>query len=179
MIETGRLILRGWREDDIAPFHAMGRDPEVMRFIGPLASIEEARAAHDRMVAAQAERGYCFWAAERRSDQAFIGFCGVKPGAAGTPIADDLEIGWRLARSAWGQGLAREAAAASLAWTWANTGAARVAAITVPANERSWRLMLRLGMTRVTDGDFDHPALAAGDPLLRHMTYTIDRPLRG
>lgn len=174
MIETPRLILRGWRERDIAPLHAMGQDREVMRHLGPPMSADAARAAYDRMVACQAEHGYCFWAVERRADAAFLGFCGLKPGDRF--LAGETEIAWRLARAVWGKGYAREAAEASLAWGWANLDAPRVTAITVAANTRSWGLMERIGMTRVADADFDHPDLAPGDPLRRHILYRIDRP---
>ena len=174
MIETPRLILRGWRERDIAPFHAMGQDPEVMRYLGPLFTADAARVVHDRLVACQAEHGYCFWAVERRGDGAFLGSCGIEPGYGF--LAGETEIAWRFARSAWGQGYAREAAEASLAWGWANLDVSRITAITLPANTRSWGLMERIGMARVTDGDFDHPNLAPGDPLRRHILYRIDRP---
>lgn len=174
-IETRRLILRRWRAADVAPFHAMGQDPEVMRYIGPPTSLADTEAAVARMNALGDAHGTCFWAIERREDGAFLGFCGIKPGPAGTPIAERPEIGWRLARSAWGQGYAKEAATACLADAW-RRGEARVFAITVPANEASWGLMIRLGMTRVPEGDFDHPALGEGDPLRRHLTYSIARP---
>jgi RimJ/RimL family protein N-acetyltransferase len=174
VIETDRLILRPWRETDVAPFAAMGRDPDVMAFIGPLLDEAGTRAAIERQQRFQAQFGYCFWAIERCEDGAFLGFCGLKPGAKGTPIEEAVEIGWRLARHAWGQGIAREGAAASLDWAWAN-GIDRVAAITVPANVRSWGLMERLGMRRQVDLDFAHPALAPDDPLSMHIVYAIDR----
>ncbi|WP_084581019.1 GNAT family N-acetyltransferase [Sphingomonas azotifigens] len=174
MIETERLLLRGWTDADRAPFHAMANDPRVMAYIGPLQSRAESDAGIDRQRAFQAGHGHCFWALERREDGAFLGFCGLKPGAAGTPIAGDIEIGWRLATEHWGQGYAREAAAASLAWGWQHLAASSIAAITVEANARSWGLMERLGMQRVPDGDFDHPT--AIPALRRHRTYRIHRP---
>ena len=174
MIETERLILRGWREADIAPFHAMGQDAAVMRFIGPPMTPEDARAAHDRMVARQTEAGHCFWAVERKGDGAFLGFCGLQPGY--DFLAGETEIGWRLRRDVWGQGYAREAAVASLAWGWRNLDMTRVTAITVLANTASWGLMERLGMTRYPDEDFDHPAVPDGSPLKRHILYRIGRP---
>ena len=138
-------------------------DPEVMRYLGPLMTMESVRSAYERMTARQAEHGFCFWAVERRIDGAFIGFCGLLP--AKPPIDGEIEIGWRLARLAWGQGYAREAAMASLAWAWANLSVDSIAAITVAENERSWGLMERIGMTRIRGGDFDHPDLLEGDPL--------------
>ncbi|MBN8807290.1 MAG: GNAT family N-acetyltransferase [Sphingomonas sp.] len=174
MIETDRLILRPWREADIGPFHAMGQDAEVMRYLGPPVTEDEARRTYERVSACQAEHGICFWAIERRGDGVFLGFCGLKPGAP--VLADPIEIGWRLRREAWGQGYAREAAAASIAWGWANLDVPTITAITVIANTRSWGLMERLGMTRYPDEDFDHPNVPDGNPLKRHILYRIARP---
>ncbi len=176
MIETDRLVLRGWLERDLEPFHAMSNDPQVMATLGPPMSWAETEAAIARIEAIRAMHGYTFWALERREDGAFLGFCGIKPGAAGTPIEHDVEIGWRLAHAYWGRGYAREAAQASLAWGWANTDAPRIAAITTPGNERSRRLMERLGMARAPGEDFDHPNVPDGSPLKAHITYRIARP---
>lgn len=176
MIETDRLLLRRWRDADAAPFHDMGQDAEVMRYIGPPLTPADARAAVVRQNGIADAYGRCFWAIERRADGRFLGFCGVKPGPQATPIADLPEIGWRLRRDAWGQGYAREAAAACLDAEW-KRDTAEVFAITVPANVRSWGLMERLGMTRDVARGFDHPALAPGDPLRTHVTYSIRRPV--
>lgn len=175
MIGTERLILRAWAERDRSPFAAMGRDPRVMATLGPLLSRSQSDGLVDRLAGTQVAHGITFWAVERR-DGAFLGFCGLKPGPDGTPIAGEWEIGWRLAHAYWGRGYAREAAAATLAWAWANSARDRVVAITTPGNPRSWGLMERLGMARLADGDFDHPALSPGDPLRRHLTYAIERP---
>lgn len=177
MIEADRLIVRPWRDADRAPFAEMGQDPEVMRHLGPLQTRAESDASVDRQMALQAERGHCFWAVERRDGAMFLGFCGLKlapDGIAG--IEDEIEIGWRLRRAAWGHGYAREAAAASFAWGWANLPRDRIIAITTPDNVRSWSLMGRLGMRRRHDLDFMHPALAADNPLAPHITYEIFRP---
>jgi RimJ/RimL family protein N-acetyltransferase len=176
VIQTEHLILRRWTDADRPIFHAHCRDPEVMKFLGPLQTREETDAALDRQNGYLDSHGYCFWAVERRGDGALLGFCGLKPGAPDTPIADDVEIGWRFGRAYWGHGYAREAAEASLAWGWANIDAPRIAAITVQANTRSWGLMERLGMTRVHEDDFDHPAVPEGSPLKRHLVYRIRRP---
>lgn len=175
-LETERLILRGWRDADRAPFAAISADPAVMEHLGGPVDRAASDAALDRL-GAPAPQGHCFWALERKADAALLGFCGLRRGGhAGTPVTDELEIGWRLAHHAWGQGYAREAAAAALDWGWAHTPAERIAAWTVPANTPSWGLMERLGMTHRPELDFDHPAFAAGHPLRRHLVYTIGRP---
>lgn len=172
MIETARLLLRVWREEDAATLHAIRTDPRVTATLGPVR--DEPDAVIERQNAGIAARGYGFWAIERRADGALIGWCGVQPGFG--PIEGHTEIGWTIVPESWGQGLAREAATAVLAWTWTNTGLNCIVAITTPGNSRSRGLMERLGMTRVTGGDFDHPALAESDPLRRHLTYAIERP---
>ena len=176
MIDTDRLRLRPWRDDDRAPFATMSRDPRVMATLGPLQNRAESDAAVDRMIAHQAAHGHCFWALERRDDALFLGFCGLMVSSPGTPIAGRIEIGWRLRGDVWGRGYAREAAVATLGWGWANLAASSIFAITTPGNTRSWGLMERLGMARRQDLDFDHPAVADASPLKAHLTYEARRP---
>jgi len=177
MIDTERLILRPWREADREPFFAMSQDPEVMTHIGPVAKTRaNSDPGIDRMMALQAERGHCFWVVERRADGALLGFCGLKICNDPGPVEGEVEIGWRLRRDAWGQGYAREAAEASLAWGWANLDAPRIIAITVEANRPSWGLMLRLGMIRRSDLDFELADVPDDHPLRHIITYAIDRP---
>lgn len=175
MIETARLILRPWRDDDRVPFAAMGADADVMQHLGPIMDRAGSDAVVDRLIALQAVLGHTFWAVERRDTSAFIGFCGLKMAPLGiTGLSGFPEIGWRLARSAWGQGFASEAARASLDWGW-QKGMTRIVAMTVPANTRSQAVMQRIGMQRRPDLDFDHPLLAADNPLRPHIVTEICR----
>lgn len=176
MIETERLRLRAWRERDRAPYHAIKSNPRVMATLGPPQTRAESDATLDRWIARAGEWGHSFWAMERRADGVLLGYCGLVYPPAGTPVSGEREIGWGLGAAHWGQSYAREAAAATLAWGWAETDSARIVAITTPGNSRSWGLMERLGMTRLADGDFDHPALAKGNPLRPHLSYAIGRP---
>lgn len=177
MIATGRLLIREWRDADRPDFAAMCADPEIMRLLGSPQTRSESDAAIDGRIESQRRHGFCFWAVERRSDRALLGLCGLKVAPAGDiPIAGDIEVGWRLRRDAWGQGYAREAAAASLAWGFAELSLPRIVAITTPGNIRSWGLMERLGMTRRADLDFDHPEVKVGDPLRPHIVYVATAP---
>jgi RimJ/RimL family protein N-acetyltransferase len=177
VIETERLVLRGWRDSDRAPFAAMSADPEVMQHLDGVIDQAASEALIERLRGEQQKHGITFWAIERKGDLAFLGWCGLRRGGhPGTPVSDELEIGWRLARAAWGQGYAREAAEASINWGWANRPDARIAAWTVEANHASWGLMLRLGMVHRPELDFDHPRFSEGHPLRRHLVYTIERP---
>lgn len=176
MIETPRLTLRSWRDADRDAIAEMGRDPEVMVYLGPVHSRAESDAAIDRMIGFEATHGFTFWAVVRRGTGDLLGMCGLKPGATGTPIEGEVEIGWRLGRAHWGHGYAHEAAAAALAFGWANTPAPRIAAITTESNARSWRLMERLGMVRDPALGFRHPAVPEDSPLKFHVTYFAHRP---
>lgn len=175
-LETERLVLRSWRDGDRFPFAAMSADPAVMEHLDGVVTAAESDAIIDRLVGVDLDQGHTFWAIERRADGAFLGFCGLRRGGhPDTPVPIELEIGWRLARHAWGQGYAKEAAQASLDWGWANKPDNRITAWTVQANTASWGLMLRLGMVHRPELDFDHPRFADDHPLRRHIVYTIDR----
>jgi RimJ/RimL family protein N-acetyltransferase len=176
-LETERLILREWRKSDAEPFHAMCQDPQVMATLGPIMTRAQSDATIDRMQKRQADHGHCFWAMERKDDQAFMGWCGIVVALPELPIGGNLEIGWRLAHAAWGRGYAREGAEAALAWAFNTRMAPDVWAITSRNNSRSWGLMERLGMERQWDMDFDHPNVADDSPLKQHITYRIRRPI--
>lgn len=175
-LESARLVLRSWRGEDAGPFLEMGSDPRVMEFLGPPMDRDSIESAIDRQSVFQKRLGYCFWAVERLDNGVFLGFCGLKPGREGTPLEGRMEIGWRLAFNAWGQGFAREASEATLRWGFDQLAADAIWAITVPGNFRSWGLMERIGMLRQAELDFDHPDMTEGNPLCRHIVYAVSRP---
>ena len=174
MIETARLVMRSWRDEDIAPFQQICSDPDVMATLGPPLDRDETAALIGRVRAIEAEHGHTFWALERKEDARLIGWCGVIRGSAG-PVAGKAELGWRLARDAWGAGYASEAARGAADWALAHLPDDALWAITWEGNVRSRAVMERLGMAYRAGLDFDHPKLAAGDPLRRHVTYSMAR----
>jgi RimJ/RimL family protein N-acetyltransferase len=175
MIETERLILRPWRDEDVEEFARVTNTPAVMEFLGGVKEPEAFRGSFQRVSESQEKNGFCFWIVERRNDRALLGFCGLKVGNT-QPIVDEIEIGWRLREDAWGQGYAREAATVTLKWAWRNLSCDRVVAITAEGNGRSWGLMQRLGMHRLHNMDFEHPDVPVGNKARRHITYAIERP---
>ena len=176
MIQTERLLLRRWTDADRVPFHAMCQYARVMEYLGDPQPRDATDAMIDRQNGFHDSLGHCFWAMERREDGAFLGFCGVKPGAIDTPLEGRAEIGWRLAADHWGLGYAREAAQATVDWCFVHLADPTVWAMTVPANVRSWGLMERLGMTRRAELDFDHPLPGLVERLKAHIVYSKDRP---
>ncbi|WP_336985238.1 GNAT family N-acetyltransferase [Altererythrobacter aquiaggeris] len=170
MIETARLIIRDWRDDDIDAFHGMCSDPAVMATLGPLMDRTQTASLITDLQGRAQRFGHTFWALERKDDSRMIGFTGLVRGKV-EPVKNRLEIGWRLASETWGQGYAREAAQACFAWAAANRTGEPVFAITSVKNKASRGLMVRLGMTHLPRLDFGHPGLAHGDPLQPHVTY--------
>ncbi|HEX6444946.1 MAG TPA: GNAT family N-acetyltransferase [Streptosporangiales bacterium] len=175
-IRTSRLLLRGWRDSDLAPFAALNADPEVTRYLaGPL-SREESDARVKRIEREFTEHGFGLWAVEVAASGEFVGFTGLSVPAFQAHFTPAVEVGWRLARSAWGNGYATEAARAAVAYGFGAAGLDEIVSFTTVANRASRAVMERLGMTRDPADDFDHPRLAADHPLRPHVLYRLRRP---
>lgn len=172
-LTTARLRLRPWRESDLAPFAAMNADPLVMEHFAAPLTREESDAYARRMMAAIEGRGWGNWALEEIGGEPFVGFAGLSAPSFEAHFTPCTEIGWRLARNAWGRGYATESARAALAFGFGELGLAEIVSFTALANARSIAVMERLGMRR--DGEFDHPRLPAGHRLQRHVLYRISR----
>jgi len=175
VIETERLILRRWREEDRAPFAAINGDPRVGDWLGGAIDAAASDALVERLTLQIAKDGFGFFAAERKVDGLLVGMIGIRA-QKDAPPAPCLELGWRLAVDAHGQGLATEGAAALRDWGFATQDADEILAWTAQPNERSQAVMRRIGMTHDPSRDFDHPVLAADHPLSRHVVFAIRRP---
>jgi ribosomal-protein-alanine N-acetyltransferase/3-dehydroquinate dehydratase/shikimate dehydrogenase len=172
-IVTSRLWLRRWRLEDLEPFAALNADPDVMEHFPSMLSREETAAAVGRVEKHFEDRGYGFWAVEAPDQAPYIGFIGLAVVSFEVSFAPCVEIGWRLARPWWGQGLATEGAHAALAYGFERLSLPEIVSFTVPGNVRSRRVMEKLGM-RYSE-DFDHPRVEAGHPLRRHVLYRLSR----
>jgi RimJ/RimL family protein N-acetyltransferase len=143
VVETERLTLRGWREEDHTPFAAMLADAEVMRFIGGVQAFNDAWRTMAAIVGHWELRGYGFWAVERKSDRAFIGRIGLW-NPSGWP---QMEVGWALAREHWGKGYAAEAATASLDYGFRNIPLPKLISLIHADNRNSQAVAKRIGET--------------------------------
>lgn len=171
MIETDRLILRPFRDDDREPFAAINGDPRVSDWLGGPIDRAASDAAIDQINTHIGEHGFGFWAAERRADGRLIGMIGLKRMSPELPPAPAIEAGWRLSPDAWGQGLAAEGARAALAWGFTYLTASEIIAITAVGNRRSRAVMEKIGMVEQPGRAFDHPLMDATHPLRRHVVY--------
>jgi RimJ/RimL family protein N-acetyltransferase len=130
----------------------------------------------DRIEAHWDERGWGLWAVEVPGVARFVGYVGLWPAdyVTGDPM---VEVGWRLAREHWGNGYVTEAAREALRFGFEDVGLEEIVSFTVPQNERSWRVMERIGLVRDPAGDFDHPRVdpVAYPRLVRHVFYRLGR----
>lgn len=154
ILETPRLILRVFEEADLDAFAALVADPEVMRFYpsGPR-SREHAQRAIAWFRELQDKQGYSLWAVEHKADNRCIGYCGLVPQRIdGNP---EVEVGYKLAKAYWNQGLATEAARAVRDWAFQNLAVPHLISIIDPANTASQRVAEKNGMRYVRDAEYD------------------------
>jgi RimJ/RimL family protein N-acetyltransferase len=173
-LRTDRLVLRPWREDDLAPFAALNADPEVMRFFPGVLDRERSDQVAHRIAADIDERGWGLWAADIPGSAPFAGFIGLTPVDFEAPFTPAVEVGWRLARAHWGRGYAPEGARAALIYAFDTLRLSEVVSMTIPANLPSRRVMEKLGMHRDPADDFDHPRVATWEHC-RHVLYRLRR----
>jgi len=173
-VRTDRLLMRRWREGDLAPFAALNGDPETLVFFPETLDRAASDAFVERIEARFEQQGYGLWALELAATGDFIGYTGLNPLPDGVPGAGGMEIGWRLARHAWHHGYATEAARAAVDVAFGGAGLAELWSITAVLNEPSQAVMRRLGMTEVAR--FDHSRVPAGSKLRPHVVYHLARP---
>jgi RimJ/RimL family protein N-acetyltransferase len=161
---TDRLLLRRWRPEDREPLAAIHADPEVMRHVGNGAVLGRGL-SDDLLWRFEREwdaRGFGLWAVTLRSAGSGappLGFCGLTVPMFLPSVPSAVEVGWQLAREAWGHGYATEAASAALEFGFEEHGIEEIVAIINPGNERSLRVAARLGM--LPRPDRTHPATGA------------------
>jgi RimJ/RimL family protein N-acetyltransferase len=174
-LRTERLLLRQWREEDRDPFAALNADPVVMEHFPSTMTREQTDAFVDFNIATIAARGWGLWAVEVADMKPFIGFVGLNEPRFEARFTPAVEIGWRLARDAWGRGYATEAARAVLSFAFDELGLDEVVSFTTVENHRSRRVMERIGMTHDPADDFDHPRVT--DVRIRpHVLYRASLP---
>jgi RimJ/RimL family protein N-acetyltransferase len=172
---TARLVLRPWQERDRAAFAGLNADSRVMRHFPAPLTRAQSDALLDRIQGRLGQDGYGFWALELRGTGELIGFTGLGRPAWTAPFTPCVEVGWRLAHSAWGAGYATEAALEAVRIGFEQVGLSEIVSFTVPTNGRSRAVMRRLGMTHDEADDFAHPALPVGHPMRPHVLYRLRR----
>tara|TARA_Y100000588_G_C14122144_1_gene867773 strand:+ start:659 stop:1234 length:576 start_codon:yes stop_codon:yes gene_type:complete len=178
ILETKRLILRTWRGDDLDPMFRINQDLKVMEYFPALVNMEDTVSFIDRVFKHQDEYGYSLYAVELKSTHAMIGFIGLlhrTPEELDLPFNPSTEIGWRLASKYWGKGLATEGAKAVLKYAFHVLNLSEIVSFTVVNNEKSRRVMEKIGLHYNPDDDFFHPNVPDDSPLQRHVLYRLTK----
>lgn len=173
VLETPRLVLRQWRDADVDAWAAMTADPRVMECFPSTYDRAQAEDRAHRMRTALERDGYGWWPLEVKGGTAFAGVILLQELPFEAPFTPATEVGWWLAHEHWGHGYASEGARAALDFAFGELKRAEVVAITASVNVRSQRVMARLGMTHDPGDDFEHPWIAAGDRLRKHVLYRM------
>ncbi len=157
ILTTGRLVLRPWEYQDLGHANAWHSDTEVMRHLGGVLDRKGSDAVVRRWMSDFNERGYGMFAVCRAGASDPIGAVGLGHPAFRAHFTPCVEIGWRLARDAWGHGYATEAARAVLHDGFDRLGLTQIVAFAARTNMASQQVMLRVGMQRDLSADFMRP----------------------
>ena len=170
-LETKRLVLRHWLEEDLESWVAMNNDPEVMEYFPSLLTREDALSMAGRIQKNLEISDRGLWAVEVKAGERFIGFVGLSVQDLGLDFTPCTEVGWRLKRSAWGHGYATEAAKAALRYGLDELDLELIYSFTAATNTRSQAVMERIGLHPRVDLSFLHPRVPPASPLSPHVTY--------
>jgi len=173
LIETERLLLRRWKEEDREPFYVMNSNPRVMEFMPECMTRAESDLLFERINEHFRKHGFGLFAAELREKRSFIGFIGLAVPSFAAHFTPCVEIGWRLSADQWTRGLATEGARAVARYAFGELALDELVSFTVPQNMRSRRVIEKIGMTHNAADDFDHPNLPEGHSLRRHVLYRL------
>jgi RimJ/RimL family protein N-acetyltransferase len=171
-LHTKRLKLRQWRDEDLEPWAQLNADPEVMRHFPATLTRQDSDLLAERCHGQIEEQGWGLWAVEVIGGPEFIGWIGLAPVNFSAHFTPAIEVGWRLARSSWGNGYAPEGARAAVNFGFSQLGLEEIVSFTFEGNMPSRRVMEKLGMTHDPADDFDNPRLI-GNPICRHVLFRL------
>ncbi|MXN64817.1 GNAT family N-acetyltransferase [Stappia sp. GBMRC 2046] len=176
-LETERLVIRDWKDEDLEPMRKMNSDPRVMEYFPSVLSSSESDALVERCEMKVKRDGFSLLPVDLKESGQFGGIVGLNRPQYEKPLPFEpcVEIGWRLPVSSWGKGYASEAASALLRFGFETLDLDEIVSFTAEINKRSMRVMERIGMKRDLDGDFQHPMIEDGHPLRPHVLYRLRR----
>lgn len=171
--ETPRLILREWLDDDFDNYLALNQDADVMQYFPKTLSHEETLALVPKLKKSFNEHGFGFYTCELKETKEFVGRIGLGIPDFEAHFTPCVEVGWRIAKKFWGQGLAVEAALKCFEIGFTQFNLNEIVAFTTKTNKKSEKVMQKLGMTHTPEDDFYHPKLEKSSPLALHVLYRM------
>ena len=173
LFKSDRLGFRNWLVSDIEKLAVINADKEVMAFFPKTRTLQETKTFIGRMQKQYAEKGYCYFAVDTLADGNLIGFIGLSEQNYVTDFTPCIDIGWRLARSAWNKGFATEGAKRCLEFGFEKLHLNKIYSIAPVANIKSQQVMMKIGMHKVKF--FDHPQLLDNARLRKCILYKIEK----
>jgi [ribosomal protein S5]-alanine N-acetyltransferase len=157
ILETERLLLRTFTPEDASLIYELNLDPEVTRYTGdPVKDLKHAADILEQVILPQyALYNHGRWAVHVKANMEFIGWCGLKT----RPERQEIDLGYRFLKTAWGKGYATEAAFACIQYGFEKLNLQRIVGRAMPANIGSLKVLEKCGMTFIGDEVVDdHPA---------------------
>jgi ribosomal-protein-alanine N-acetyltransferase len=171
-LETERLLLRGWKEEDITEFRLLNKDPRVMRYFPKTLTEQETDSVYKMIEEEFSNFGYGPYVVETKANHEFIGILGFHRATFEAPFTPCVEILWRLKYEAWGKGYATEGAKACLKYGFDTLGFEKVYSMAVKDNFPSQNVMQKIGMEKVME--FKHPNIDETSPLAQFVLYSLE-----
>lgn len=170
LFSSSRLGFRLWQESDLPLFSEMNADPETMKYFANTLTEKESEAMMTRMNTMFEAHGYCYFAIELLENQEFVGMIGLGYKDFEADFTPCTDIGWRIRKKFWNQGIATEGAAACLDYARANQ-INEVLSMASTGNAASLKVMEKIGMEHWKD--FDHPDLSHRPDIAKLHLYRI------
>ena len=163
LFQSERLGFRNWIDSDTPKMIEISSDPDVMQFFPAIATKIQTVEFIDRMKLMYIEKGYCYFAVDQLKDGSFIGFIGLYYETYESQFTPGVDIGWRLNKKHWNNGLATEGAKKCLDYGFNKLGLKNIIATAPIINIKSIRVMEKIGMTKLSE--FKHPRLKSNKQL--------------
>ncbi len=170
---SDRLGFRSFNEHDVNALHNINSDKESMKYFPSTLTMQETENLIQKIKDHIRKHTFGFFAVDHLKDDKMIGFIGLKHTNFEADFTPCIEIGWRLNKEYWNQGLATEGAKRCLNLAFNDLSLNKMVSFTTLGNYPSERVMQKIGMKKVYE--FDHPALKSESPLKRHCLYSLTR----
>lgn len=171
IFKSGRLGFRKWSKEDLNEFAKLNSDEEVMEHFPKTLTLEEVELFIEKLNSHFDKNGFTYYATEILETKEFIGMIGLAFQEYKTAYTPAIDMGWRLKRSAWGNGYATEGAKKCLEYAFNTLGIKSIISVCTIKNSKSEKVMKKIGMRKI--GEFNHPKMAEQPEYEKHYCYQI------
>uniref|UniRef100_UPI00404B2639 GNAT family N-acetyltransferase n=1 Tax=Flavobacterium sp. TaxID=239 RepID=UPI00404B2639 len=173
IFKSERLGFRNWKEKDKTKMGMINADPKVMEHFPAIQTQKQTNEFIDRMKTQFFKNGFCYFAVDKLDNNEFIGFIGIAEQTFVSDFTPCVDIGWRIAQTAWGKGFATEGAKKCLEFAFTEVGLKNIKSICPEKNDKSENVMKKIGMKKIKT--FNHPLLSEFKELEKCVLYEIEK----